>query len=106
MRNLLALVGLAVVVFLGLGWYLGWYSFVISPGSEGRQRIQVDLDTHKIAEDAQRAKEKVGKVLAADPNAATAPTAATPPTQAGNDLVGPPTPSGFLRSGSQPTGRR
>ena len=55
MRNLLALIGAVVVAFVGLGWYLGWYSFALSPSGDGKQRIQVDVDTNKIAEDAKRA---------------------------------------------------
>jgi hypothetical protein len=99
-RNLLSLVGLVVVVFLGLGWYLNWYSFAVQPGTDGKQRIQVDVDTRKITDDAQRARERVGKVLASDPNAATVPT------QSANDLMGPPVPPNFQRPGTQPTGKR
>jgi len=42
MRNLLALVGLATVTFLGLGWYLGWYQFASTtdPNSVFTLRIE------------------------------------------------------------------
>lgn len=100
MRNLLALVGLAVVVFLGLGWYLGWYSFVLTPGSDGGYQFQGVVKSKKIGEDVQQAREKVGKILSAGP------TEATPPTQPGNEFVGPPLPSSLLQSRTQSTGRR
>jgi hypothetical protein len=31
-RNLLALVGLAVVVFVGGGWYFNWYTVKVQAG--------------------------------------------------------------------------
>ena len=33
MRNLLALVGAALVAFLGLGWYLDWYHITPKPAT-------------------------------------------------------------------------
>ena len=59
MRNLLALVGLVVVGFAGVGYYLGWYHFDMSPGKDGKQHISVDVDTKKIGQDAQSGLEKV-----------------------------------------------
>ncbi len=88
MRNLLALVGAVVVLFVGLGWYLGWYSFVLAPGAEGKQRLQVDIDTRKITEDAKKAGQAANNVF----QAATkddSKGAATPPPA---DFVGPPVP--------------
>ena len=59
MRNLLALIGLALVVFLGLGNYLGWYKFSSSTGLDGKQHISFDVDTKKIAADSKEGLEKV-----------------------------------------------
>ncbi len=38
MKNLLALVGAAVVTFAGLGWYLGWYNLTRQP-TPGTQKF-------------------------------------------------------------------
>lgn len=59
MRNLLALVGLAVVVFLGLGYYLGWYKFDSSTGITGKKHISFEVDTKKIESDIKEGGEKL-----------------------------------------------
>ncbi len=50
MRNFLAFVGLIVVAFIGVGYYMGWYKFAMSPGKDGKQNINVEVDTKKIGE--------------------------------------------------------
>lgn len=60
---MLALVGLALVVFLGVGYYLNWYSFASQPSSEGHQRFQIDVNSKKIGQDAQRGVEAASKKL-------------------------------------------
>lgn len=85
MRNLLALIGAVVVLFVGLGWYLGWYSFTLSPGTEGKQRLQVDVDTKKITDDAKKVGQAANNVI----------QSATKDEQKGAplaDFVGPPVP--------------
>jgi hypothetical protein len=52
MRNLLALIGLVVVVGGGAGWYLGWYKFSFSKGTEGNLQIKTDVDTKKVEDDS------------------------------------------------------
>jgi hypothetical protein len=89
MRNLLALIGLAVVGFAGVGWYQGWYVFALQPGANGKQRIQLDVDTHKIAEDAKKLGETVGKTVEAVREKADQPK--TGPAE----FVGPPVPAGL-----------
>jgi hypothetical protein len=55
MRNLLALFGLAVILFLGLGWYLNWYSFrAVAPAEPGRKTYTIDINTKKISEDVRQ----------------------------------------------------
>jgi len=67
MRNLLALIGLAVVVFLGAGYYLGWYKLDTSTGLNGKQHISFEVDTKKIAADSkeglEKAKDKASDVV-------------------------------------------
>lgn len=50
MRNLLALVGLAVVGFAVLGWYMGWYKLSFDHGTDGNLQIKADVDTKKVGD--------------------------------------------------------
>ena len=59
MRNLLALVGLVLVVFLGAGYYFGWYTFDTSTGLDGKRQISFEVDTKKIESDSKKGIEKV-----------------------------------------------
>jgi hypothetical protein len=89
MRNLLALVGLLVVGGAGLGWYLGWYKVGVHGGTDGQQRITIDVDTKKASGDTRRFGESVAEFIdekakrgeaAADEVKANAVKLATPPT--------------------------
>jgi hypothetical protein len=51
MRNLLAFLAAAVLVFLGLGWYLDWYSFHSVPTESGHRSYNFDINTKKIQTD-------------------------------------------------------
>jgi hypothetical protein len=55
MRNLLALLGAALVAFLGLGWYLDWYHVTpkTSP-TAGHRSLEIDVNAKKIGEDVER----------------------------------------------------
>lgn len=63
MRNILAFIGAAVVVFLGAGWYLGWYQVTSQSAGPGRSRLQVDINRDKISEDIKRGAEGVQEAL-------------------------------------------
>lgn len=54
MRNLLALVGLGVVVFGVMGWYKGWYSV----SSEKGGSMQVEVNKTKLIHDGKEIIEK------------------------------------------------
>ncbi len=66
MKNILALVGLAIVLFVGLGWQLGWYKVATEPTADGHRKINVDLDTKKITTDIKTGTQKVGEVIHPD----------------------------------------
>lgn len=52
MRNLLAFLATALLVFLGLGWYLDWYSFKSVPaGAPGLESFNIDINKDKINRD-------------------------------------------------------
>lgn len=85
MRNLLALIGLVVVLFFGMGWYFQWYTFAVQPSDNGQQRIELNVNTQKIVTDAKSGVNTVSKVIK-ESNEATTPvstptTATTPSTQ-------------------------
>jgi len=63
MKNLLALIGLVVVLVAGGGWYLGWYKLGTEPGGAGHRKIEVDLNTNKISEDLKKGRDAVGGFL-------------------------------------------
>ena len=66
MRNLLALIGAVVVLVVGLGWYLGWYTLGTEPAGEGRQKITVDVNTDQIKNNLKKGSEIVGDLLHPD----------------------------------------
>lgn len=86
MRNLLALLGLAVVTFAGLGWYLGWYHVAVSPGTDGNKKIELDVNTSKVQTDVSTGIEK-GKEFIDTFRKDRSPAESAP------DFVGPPRPA-------------
>jgi hypothetical protein len=57
MKNVLAFIGAAVVAFLAVGWYLGWYQVSRSP-SDGKQSLHLDINADKISSDVKQGVEK------------------------------------------------
>lgn len=89
MKNILALIGAAVVILGGLGWYLGWYRLATEPAADGHRKIQIDVDTAKIRGDVQKGKEKIKDALAKDGKPAATevrPTVAQPTGLSGSSL--------------------
>jgi hypothetical protein len=58
MRNLLALLGFALVVFLALGWYLDWYSF-----ASNTDTIEIGVNKKKMVDDAEAVKKKASDAV-------------------------------------------
>jgi hypothetical protein len=85
MKNMLALIGLVVVSFLGIGWYCEWYKVGAEPASNGQRRINVDLNTKEIAEDLTKVKAKVGEFV----NNETKGTTPTLPVENRSDSQSP-----------------
>ena len=63
MRNFLAFIGLIVVAFVGIGYYMGWYKFALSAGKDGKQHINVEVDTKKMGTDVQSGVEQGGQLV-------------------------------------------
>ena len=84
MKNILALVGLAVVLFVGLGWYLEWYKIGSTPAPDGHRTFNVDINAQKIIDDEKKAQKKVTDLLNNDPKGTPGPRTGVTPV--------PPTP--------------
>jgi hypothetical protein len=63
MRNLLALVALAVIVLAGLGYYKEWYTFKAVAAPDGHKTYTVDVDAKKIQDAVNTGKKEVSDVL-------------------------------------------
>jgi hypothetical protein len=71
MRNLLALLGFALVTFLAVGWYLDWYHITPKAGATpGHRSVQIDINAKKIGDDVHKGvtagEEKVHELLDKD----------------------------------------
>ena len=64
MRNLLALLGAAVLTFVGLGWYLGWYTFAPAASSTpDHPSVTIDINAKQIDADLHRGEKRVQEAL-------------------------------------------
>jgi hypothetical protein len=60
MRNLLALLGAAILTILVVGWYLGWYNISSAPsGTSGHSKLEVDINSDKIGQDVKKGEQNV-----------------------------------------------
>lgn len=89
MRNFLAFIGAAVVVFLGLGWYLGWYQVTSQSAGPGQSRLQVDINRDKISQDIKRGAEGVQEAF--EKARQTNGTPPADPAKSGANLTPPTT---------------
>jgi hypothetical protein len=95
MRNLLALAALAVLAFLGLGWYLGWYKVLSESAADGHRQIQIDVNTNKIKTDVGKGETEVHNWLTEHKSPNSNPSTSGTPTSfrpSDNTFVFPPTP--------------
>jgi hypothetical protein len=86
MRNLLAFLAFLVIAFLGLGWYLGWYSFRTVPADAGHRGYTIDINAQKIETDVQKGvrsgEQELHDVLQNAKSTAATPAATDPKTPA------------------------
>jgi uncharacterized membrane protein len=59
MKNLLAFLAAAVLVFVGVGWYLNWFHINDAPAAPGHHAYSIDLNGEKIGSDVKAGGEKV-----------------------------------------------
>ena len=60
MKNLFALVGVAVIGFAVAGWYLGWYQLGVTKTSDGNLHVETNVNTKKVVGDSGDALKKAG----------------------------------------------
>lgn len=63
MKNLLALLGLGLVLFFGIGYFRGWYTFNFSTGTDGKTNINIGVDRTKVGGDLEQGREWAGEKL-------------------------------------------
>ena len=59
MKNLLAFLAAAVLMFGGVGWYLDWFHIDRAPAASGHHAFSIDLNGDKIGSDVKQGSEKV-----------------------------------------------
>jgi hypothetical protein len=85
-KNLLALLGFVIVLFAGLGWYLGWYHVAISPAADGHKKVEFDVNTSKLSGDVASGVEKGKEFIETFRKD-------KPAAEGSADFVGPPKPA-------------
>jgi len=77
-KNLLALVGLVVVAFVGAGWYFGWYKIGDQKDAQGHRQLSIQVDPSQVAKDLKKIESEVVDSIDKT-KAAVAPTEPPPP---------------------------
>ena len=91
MKNLLALGAAALIAFVVVGWFLGWYKIQSVQTSTGRE-FKVDLNTPKITQDINNGKVKLEGILTKPTTTnPTTPPAPTPPNTPAHVTIVPVT---------------
>jgi hypothetical protein len=92
MRNLLALFGLLVVGFAGIGWHMGWYKLSFTRGTDGNLEIKTDVDTKKVETDSTDALKNLGTAIGSQAEKAAQDAKTSVPAGTPGSTPGPVTP--------------
>ena len=97
MRNLLALVGAAVVGFGGVGWYMGWYKLSYARTLDGNIQVSTTVHSEKVVKDVNEGAKHLGALageqLDKAQTEAKAAAVPTPGTTPGPVTIPAPTPT-------------
>jgi hypothetical protein len=63
MKNLLAFLAAAVLMFVGVGWYLDWFQVFNGPAASGHHVFSFDVDEGKIQADVRKGEAKVAEAI-------------------------------------------
>ena len=98
MKNFLAFVGAAILVLLGVGWYLGWYNITPQQVGQGQTRLQVDINQDKAGKDVQqglqKGADKVHEIIDKNKQPEGSPTEKSTPSKSDTLPVNQPAKSG------------
>lgn len=98
MKNLLALLGLSIVVVGAVGWHQGWYKLSITKNSDGSLRIQTDVNTAQARQDIGSAIRKSGDFV--ETHIDNPPTTSTTTTQPATTSTTPSKTDAVLKDGA------
>jgi hypothetical protein len=91
-RNLLALVGLAVIGFGGAGWYLGWYKLSYARTPDGQLQINTTVNTKKAEDDLSEKLRSAGSAISNNVEHVAKDAKASAPASAPGTTQGPVVP--------------
>ncbi|HKB36911.1 MAG TPA: hypothetical protein VKD72_10685 [Gemmataceae bacterium] len=63
MRKLMLLLLVVLLGIVAVGWFFEWYQVSVSGTSEGHQVVSIDINTPKIGNDLETAKQRVLQIL-------------------------------------------
>ncbi len=92
MRNMLALIGAAVVTFLGVGWYLDWFHVHPTASADGKKSYSVEINKTKIETDLHKGGTKLHGIIEKT-QSETPPEILPPPSLDTSSAVTDPTKS-------------
>jgi hypothetical protein len=100
MRNLLALLGLALVAFAVVGWFRGWYQFQTVTEPDGHRDVKIEINGPKIDKDVHQGAQTLEKAIESKINKTPGNTSSAPapsPANAPAPVYPPPvsTPPGY-----------
>jgi hypothetical protein len=59
MKNTLAFVAALALTVAGVGWYLGWFQVRTTPGTNGHETVNIDVNTEKVYHDLHEGEDEV-----------------------------------------------
>src|SRR5271166_5545192 len=62
MRAIFFTLVLAVLIVVGLGFYLGWFQIHTTRDNDNKVHVTLDVNRNKIDQDTQKARERAGQV--------------------------------------------
>ena len=106
MRNLLALLGAAILTILVAGWYLGWYNISSAPSTNsGHSKLEVDINSDKIGKDVKKGEQNVQDFIEKKGAANSTPTTPTTPAAPTSNVPSPFAPPADPNAQPKPSGQ-
>jgi hypothetical protein len=81
MKNLLALLGAAVIVLVAVGWYCDWFQFHTKTGANGDTNLSIEVDATKAANDLKKTEQSIEQKIKEAEKAKDSPPDSTKPAK-------------------------